>query len=125
MESKVELKERLRQAMAIRKMKASELSERTGIPKGSISYYLAGKTEPKTDRVFLISKALNISEAWLLGYNVEMERSEGQKKNDKLAQLVARMRRDDDFYNTVSIMADLSPEQYESFARLLSTLRQK
>lgn len=125
MDNKVELKERLRQAMTLRRIKAVELSERTGIPKGAISYYLAGKTEPKSDRVYLISKALDISEAWLLGYNVEMERTAGQKKNDRLAQLVARMRSDDDFYNSVSTLADLSPEQYASFAGLLSTLSQK
>jgi len=125
MDNKVELKERLRQAMNLRRVKAVELSERTGIPKGAISYYLAGKTEPKSDRIYLISKALDISEAWLLGYNVEMERTAGQKKNDKLAQLVARMRRDDDFYNSVSALADLSPEQYKSVAGLLSTMIQK
>lgn len=125
MERKMELKDRLRQAMKLRQIKAVELSERTGIPKGSISYYLSGRTEPKSDRIYLISKALDINEAWLLGYDVDMERTTGQKKNDKLVKLVARMRNDDDFYNTVSTLADLSPEQYESFARLLSTLIQK
>lgn len=125
MERKMELKDRLRQAMKLRQIKAVELSERTGISKGSISYYLSGRTEPKSDRIYLISKALDINEAWLLGYDVDMERTMGQKKNDKLVKLVARMRNDDDFYNTVSTLADLSPEQYESFARLLSTLIQK
>lgn len=125
MGQKVELKDRLGQAMKLRGMKAVELSEKTGIPQGAISYYLAGRTEPKADRVYLISKVLDISEAWLLGYDVDMDRTGSQKKNDKLVQLVARMRNDPYFYNTVSSMADLTPEQFDSFAKLLSTLTQK
>lgn len=122
MENKSELKDRLRQAMTLRRIKASELSERTGIPKGSISYYLAGRTEPKSDRVYLISKALDISEAWLLGYNVAMERTDGQKKNDKLAALIAKMRRDDEFFSMVSALAELPEEQRVSIKTILTGL---
>ena len=122
MGQKVELKDRLGQAMKLRGMKAVELSEKTGIPQGAISYYLAGRTEPKADRVYLISKVLDISEAWLLGYDVEMERTTTQKKNDKLAQLVTKMRADNEFFSMVSALAELPEEQRSSIKTILMGL---
>ena len=66
--------DRLRKALRIRGMKQSELCQITKIPKSSISQYLSGDFEPKQDRIYLISKALDVSEAWLIGYDVPMER---------------------------------------------------
>lgn len=71
-----ELKDRLTTALSIRNMKPIDLAEKTGIPKSAISQYMSGYAKPKQDRVYLISKALNINEPWLLGYNVPMERNE-------------------------------------------------
>jgi repressor LexA len=62
-----EIKDRLRHALDMNNMKAVELSEKTGVPKGAISYYLSGKSKPKADRLYTIAKALDVSEAWLLG----------------------------------------------------------
>lgn len=73
-ERQAELKIRLNEALIVRNMRASDLSERTKIPKGAISYYLSGKSQPKADRLHLIAKALDVSEAWLLGFDVSMER---------------------------------------------------
>lgn len=58
---------------------------------GVVSYYLAGKSKPKADRLHKIAKALQVSEAWLTGYDVTMQRIGTQKKNDWLASLVVRM----------------------------------
>ena len=69
-----ELKNRLKKALSIRNMKAIELCEKTNIPKSAISQYLSGYAKPKSDRIYSISKALNINETWLLGYDVPMER---------------------------------------------------
>ena len=44
-----------------------------------ISQYISGAYEPKQDRIYLISKALNVSEAWLMGLDVPMERQEFKK----------------------------------------------
>jgi transcriptional regulator with XRE-family HTH domain len=42
--------------------------------KSDISQYCAGKTEPNQNKLFVLGKALNVSEAWLMGYDVPMER---------------------------------------------------
>lgn len=83
-ESKEELKNRLREALDEANMKPSQLSEITGIPKSMLSYYLNGRTKPKADRIYKISKALNVSEAWLLGYDVPKQKSFENTNRDKL-----------------------------------------
>ena len=70
---------RLANALSIRGMKQTELCEKAGVPKSSLSLYLSGAYEPKQDRVYDMAKALNVSEAWLMGYDVPMERE--SKKN--------------------------------------------
>lgn len=66
---------RLNTAMRIRNIKATELSEKTGISKSSLSEYINGKYEAKQDGVYLLAKALDVSEAWLMGLDVPMERT--------------------------------------------------
>lgn len=66
---------RLKTAMRIRNIKATELSSKTGIAKSSLSEYINGKYEAKQDGVYLLAKALNVNEAWLMGCNVPMERT--------------------------------------------------
>lgn len=75
-QSIAELKDRLKQALVIRNIKPIELSEATKIPKSAISQYMSGYTKPKRDRIFSICKVLQINEAWLLGYDVPMEKNE-------------------------------------------------
>lgn len=121
-EQKAPLKDRLKEALADAGMKPIELSETTGIPKSMISYYLNGKTKPKADRIYKISQALGVSEAWILGYDVPKERTPSAKKNDQLAELIVRMRRDPDFFEAVAKLSNLSPADYASITQLLGAL---
>ncbi|MBO5968979.1 MAG: helix-turn-helix domain-containing protein [Clostridia bacterium] len=120
-----ELRDRLTEALKIRGMKAIDLSEKLDISRGTISYYMSGKSSPKADRLNLISQALNVSEAWLLGYDVPMERTTEQKKNDNIVRFVAQMRKENNFYNIVSELAELPPEQYAVVEAMILTLRKK
>lgn len=65
---------RIKIGLQIRGMRQADLCQLTKIPKSAISQYISGAFEPKQDRIYLISKALNVSEAWLMGYDVPMER---------------------------------------------------
>ena len=73
---------RIEAALSIRRMKQCELCEIARIPKSSLSLYLKGAYEPKQDRIYLIAQALNVSEAWLMGYDVPMERQSIKKVNN-------------------------------------------
>ena len=63
---------RIAKALSAREMKQAELCKLTNIPKSSLSLYLSDAYEPKQDRIYLIAQALNVSEAWLMGYDVPM-----------------------------------------------------
>ncbi len=65
---------RLQKAMNIRNIKATELSEKAHIPKSAISQYLSGLYEAKQKSIFKLANALNVSEGWLMGLDVPMEK---------------------------------------------------
>lgn len=65
---------RLKQAMDLRGIKASELSEKAKIPKSAISQYLSGLYEAKQKSIFKLANVLDVSEGWLMGLDVPMER---------------------------------------------------
>jgi transcriptional regulator with XRE-family HTH domain len=65
---------RIRKALALRHMKQYELCKRANIPKSSLSLYLQGAYLPKQDRIYDLAMVLNVSEAWLMGYDVPMEK---------------------------------------------------
>ena len=71
-----EIKDRLALALKIKEKSAKDLSDLTNIPKSSISQYMSGYAKPKSDRIHSIAKALHINEAWLLGYDVPMDKSD-------------------------------------------------
>ena len=77
---KAETKDRIKEAMEIREIKQAELVEKTGIDKGQMSSYLSGKYKPKQGNLERIAKALFVDEAWLMGYDVPMERTTSTKE---------------------------------------------
>jgi repressor LexA len=67
--------DRMKQAMDIKDMKQADLVKLTGLTKSAISQYYSGTYEPKQKGIYAIAKALNVSEAWLMGHDVPMERT--------------------------------------------------
>lgn len=68
--------QRLKKALEIRDLKQSDLIRLTGLDRSLISNYISGKYKAKQDNLHIIAKALNISEAWLMGYDIPMERDD-------------------------------------------------
>lgn len=77
------IKERLNLAIKTRGMKQVELADKTGIDKGQISSYLSGKYKPKQENLTLLAVALDVSEYWLRGLDVEMEREDSGENVEK------------------------------------------
>lgn len=65
---------RLRYAMDLRGVTQTELCNKTKIPKSAMSQYMSGAFKPKDERTYLLAKALDVNEVWLLGYDIPMER---------------------------------------------------
>lgn len=117
--------ERLREAMDAAGKKQLDLAKATELSHSTISRYLSGQMEPKQKAISRLAAVLDVSEMWLWGYDVPMSRTQGQKKNDAIVDVVSRLRKDPDFFEVVSLLADLPAEQYASVKTLLTALSQK
>lgn len=87
-----EFYKQLLKAMELKGITQTELCERTQIPKSAMSQYMSGKFKPKQTRMHLIAKALNVSEAWLMGLdNTPMER-ETASNSEEISNIVKRLK---------------------------------
>lgn len=75
--------QRLNQLMSERKLRQVDILEKSkpfqkqlGVKMGrsALSQYVTGKSKPDDKKLYLLSKTLNVSEAWLMGYDVDMKR---------------------------------------------------
>lgn len=53
--------------------------------KSDISQYCSGKTEPNQKKLFVLGCALNVNEAWLMGFDVPMERSLASEDPERIS----------------------------------------
>jgi len=118
-------KERLEIAMRETGKKQTDLAHETGLNKSIISRCVNGLVDPDQVTVFKLARALNVSEMWLWGYDVPKERTLEQKKNDDLAKIIAKMRKNPELIDFVSMALELSPEQFSSMKQILSGLVNK
>ena len=127
---------RIQEGMELRGFKQADLVEKTGISKGALSSYISGRYIPRQNNTFLIAKALNVSEAWLMGADVPIDRidtssgnqSSGQKELNKIydqlsshnqdkvltysKSLLTKQQLDDEVYEVAAAHAiNASPEQ--------------
>lgn len=92
---------RINEALALRGMKKIDLAEKTGISKATVSHWCNQHYQPKQVSLMKLAKVLDVSEMWLAGYDVPMERPAIQKKSDELAQLVLSIKNDEDLKNLI------------------------
>ena len=84
--------ERLKQLMKERKLKQVDILEKAKpycekydvkLNKNDLSQYVNGKVEPGQHKLTILGLALNVSEAWLMGYDVPIERTSFSSSNDE------------------------------------------
>ena len=64
---------RLKKSIANKSMKIFELSQKTGISENTLCKYLSGLSSPSKDHIYLLGRTLEVSQSWLMGYDVPME----------------------------------------------------
>ena len=89
------ISDRIKEAMSIKNMKQTDLVEKTGISKGALSSYIAGRYIPKQTNTYKIAKALEVDVSWLMGNDVPMEpKISGILTNYELASISNKLRTD-------------------------------
>ncbi len=116
------IRNRIREALQIRNMKQVELAEKTGIAKGTINNWLNNRYQPKQKALMKMAKVLEVSELWLAGYNVPMERPTEQKKSDELAQLIHSIRKDEELKDLITSICTLNDEQRKTIKSMVTEL---
>lgn len=72
---------RIKIAMQTFGITQAELSRRTGISKGALSSYLSGRYSPKQKTLYVLAEQLDVSAAWLMGYDVPMQKDTNNHQN--------------------------------------------
>lgn len=83
--------QRLKQVMNARNLRQVDVLEAAEpyckkygvkIGKNALSQYVSGKVEPGQERLTILGMALGVSEAWLMGYEVSMDRNTTPTANE-------------------------------------------
>ena len=117
---------RLKNIMKERKITQTELAKRTGIRQSSISDWLNDRYEPKQDKVYIIAKALNVSPAWLLGYDdTSSNQSEGYYVDPETAEYAEYLRTRPEARLLFSASRGISKEDMEKAVEYIELLKLK
>lgn len=116
------LSKRLRLALCRAKITQAELSRATGIDTAAISRYLKGTYVPKSAALYKLALALDVSDMWLEGYDVPMERSQKQKEIDFKNNLYKKIAQDMDLLKTISQYYNLPEEKQKTIRDLVDQM---
>lgn len=117
-----ERQNRIAEALKIRNLKQVELVEKTGLSKSAINNWIAQRWQPKDKSLAIMARALNVSEMWLAGYDVPMERPAEQVAMDELAQFIQIIRKNEDIKRLCINIAKLDKEQIVIIENLVNEL---
>ena len=119
---------RLKSIMKERKITQTELAKRTGIRQSSISDWLNDRYEPMQDKVYIIAKALNVSPAWLLGYDENIptnEQSSNYYLDAETAEYAEMLRTRPEMRMLFSASRGISKEDMEKAVEYIELLKLK
>ena len=118
---------RLKSIMKERKITQTELAKRTGIRQSSISDWLNDRYEPKQDKVYIIAKALNVSPAWLLGYdeNIPTNQTEGYYVDPETAEYAEMLRTRPEMRMLFSASRGISKEEMQEAVNYIEFIKSR
>lgn len=116
------ISERLQIAMGKRKIKQIDLARVADVNQGALSRYLKGSYEPKSATIYKLALALDVSDMWLEGYDVPMERSQKQKEIDFKNNLYRKIAQDMDLLKTISQYYNLPEEKQKTIRDLVDQM---
>lgn len=115
--------ERLNELMNERNLKqidvlraAQPFCEKYGIKlaKNDLSQYVNGKVEPGQEKLTILGLALNVSEAWLMGYDVPKDR-ENKKEQSPVSEGLSAAKQD--MYDFIDTLSDEQVQRLLQIAR--------
>lgn len=119
--------QRLRDIMEQRQLKQTDIIRmaepycakyRIKLGKSDMSQFVSGKVEPGQWKLSILAMALNVSEAWLMGLDVPMERDQ----EDASFGEDAPVQQDERTSEVIRLFGALDPERQETLLHVLRGL---
>lgn len=91
------------------------------INKSHLSQWVSGANEPNQRKLTILSYALNVSEIWLMGYDVPMKK----EPEIEAGMSLARIAKNEDLLNAVEKLEKLKPQDQLMVFNLINSLYEK
>lgn len=85
---KITFSDRLKLIIEEKNIRQIDLCQKTGIGKSAMSQYLHGSFEPKQQNLHALAEALDVSEAWLMGYDVPRSRKKTSFQDQQTSPII-------------------------------------
>lgn len=92
-----------------------ELAEIWGFPYSTVTEWINGKKYPRIDRIEIMADYFGILKSDLIE-----EKKSMNKKNDVMADIIVRMRTDEDFLSVVQALNELDSDKISSVKQMLN-----
>lgn len=102
--NKIMSEQNLRQVDILERVKPFCSKYDVKMNKSDLSQYVSGKVEPSQEKLVVLGMALNVSEAWLMGFNVPMERQSDNNTKDASVKIVK-------YYNQLNALGKREAEK--------------
>ena len=99
-----------------------KLGEIVGVSESAISQYENGKRQPDIETLKVFADFFNVSIDYLLGKSDLRSPLDIPEHIEGIANLVLRMRSDDEFSDIINKINELSPEQLKAISTILSSM---
>ena len=108
--------ERLKEILSIKGWRATDLVNKcqplcekynTKMGRNDVSQYLSAKVEPSQRKLSILAEALNTNEAWLMGYNVPIDKYALNDDVNELASMYIALNKEDQ-QKVIKYIKDLS-----------------
>lgn len=110
----------LKRFMALKEKSRKDLANDLGISYYTVTDWVKGKKYPRMDKVEMLANYFGVLKSDLIEEKTE-EHRKMQKNNNFIAEVVVRMRTDEEFMSVVEKLNKLDADKLHSIDNLLST----
>lgn len=112
-----DMAKRIKELRKEKGMTLEQVATIVGVGKSTVRKWETGMiANMKRDKIAALAKALDTTPIYLMGWEEE------QKKNDTIADIVLRMRTDNEFMSAVESLYKLDKDKFQSINNMLHTL---
>lgn len=119
--SKEVFSKNLQYFMRLKGISQKELAEVVGVSAPTLNEWIKGKKYPRIDKIEKLANYFKCLKSDLIEEKTPEER-EVQKNNDILADIIVRLRTDEEFSEIVKILSNLDAEKLAGIKGMLITL---